>query len=243
MATLRIALRNVHRIFNTSAVSGRTTTVFRPQYGWVSTYFSTNIGNTQSLNIDLSNEESKRRLYNRLLYRSKQRGFLELDLVLGKWVEEHIHSMDENGIKALVKVLDLENPDLWKWLTGQEQPPEAVTVNPSTPQECEGSIEASNSDSIVFDTMPDNDMMFTSTSSFRCFLVRQVTEIKEILRQAGAVSARDVINSPIPSRESHDQEPDHPRTRQRCQWLTDNLVEYFKFKKGRDSPRKLTALH
>ncbi|TYJ25454.1 hypothetical protein E1A91_A07G051100v1 [Gossypium mustelinum] len=97
MATLRIALRNVHRIFNTSAVSGRTTTVF-----------------------------SKRRLYNRLLYRSKQRGFLELDLVLGKWVEEHIHSMDENGIKALVK----ENPDLWKWLTGQEQPPEAVTVNP-----------------------------------------------------------------------------------------------------------------
>ncbi|MBA0548000.1 hypothetical protein Golob_019124, partial [Gossypium lobatum] len=107
MATLRIALRNVHRIVNTSAVSSRTTTVFRPQYGWVSTYFSTNISNTQPLNIDLSNEESKRRLYNRLLYRSKQRGFLELDLVLGKWVEEHIHSMDENGIKALVNVLDL----------------------------------------------------------------------------------------------------------------------------------------
>ncbi|KAK9996100.1 hypothetical protein SO802_020786 [Lithocarpus litseifolius] len=57
-------------------------------------------------------------------------GFLELDLVLGKWVEEHIHSMDENGIKALDHVLDLENPDLWKWLTAQEQPPEAVEINP-----------------------------------------------------------------------------------------------------------------
>ncbi|XP_022994486.1 succinate dehydrogenase assembly factor 2, mitochondrial [Cucurbita maxima] len=80
--------------------------------------------------IDLSNEESKRRLFNRLLYRSKQRGFLELDLVLGKWVEDHINSLDADGISALIKVLDLENPDLWKWLTGQEQPPKAVKTNP-----------------------------------------------------------------------------------------------------------------
>ncbi|PKI60554.1 hypothetical protein CRG98_019030 [Punica granatum] len=66
----------------------------------------------------------------RLLYRSRQRGFLELDLVLGKWVEEHIYSMDVNGIKSLIDVLDLENPELWKWLSGQEQPPEAVKMNP-----------------------------------------------------------------------------------------------------------------
>lgn len=38
--------------------------------------------------------------------------------------------MDENGIKSLVHVLDLENPDLWKWLTAQEQPPEGLEINP-----------------------------------------------------------------------------------------------------------------
>lgn len=94
-----------------------------------SRFYSSN-DRIESLNFDLSNEESKRRLVNRLVYRSKQRGFLELDLVLGSWVENHIGSLDENGIKALVDVLNLENPDLWKWLTGQEQPPETINTNP-----------------------------------------------------------------------------------------------------------------
>ncbi|KAG2410701.1 hypothetical protein LR48_Vigan01g004800 [Vigna angularis] len=94
------------------------------------TSHAANDSHSQSLNIDLSNEESKRRLFNRLLYRSKQRGFLELDLVLGKWVEDNIRSLDENRIRALVHVLDLENPDLWNWISGQEQPPESISTNP-----------------------------------------------------------------------------------------------------------------
>ncbi|KAI4336408.1 hypothetical protein L6164_014939 [Bauhinia variegata] len=136
MGTLRRVAINVHRILNssptpnTTAIAAATNPLLRSLgYGMFSPFTSQSNG-SQSLDIDLSDEESKRRLLNRLLYRSKQRGFLELDLVLGKWVEENIHSMDENRIKALIHVLDLENPDLWRWVSGQEQPPESVSINP-----------------------------------------------------------------------------------------------------------------
>ncbi|KAA8540599.1 hypothetical protein F0562_024482 [Nyssa sinensis] len=119
MANLRKALfSTIPRILHSTAASGRSSihrspirfetlhgSILKPFVGSFSRFYSSN----QSLDIDLANEESKRRLFNRLLYRSKQRGYLELDLVLGKWVEDHIQSMDEDGIKALVDVLDL-NP-------------------------------------------------------------------------------------------------------------------------------------
>uniref|UniRef100_A0A803Q2Q5 Succinate dehydrogenase assembly factor 2, mitochondrial n=1 Tax=Cannabis sativa TaxID=3483 RepID=A0A803Q2Q5_CANSA len=147
MGSLRRALVSADRLLQSSAAIHRRVSIAaanslvrapeslcRPRssvaYSGVYRFYSNNYTNLQSLDIDLSNEENKKRLYNRLVYRSKQRGFLELDLVLGKWVEEHISSMDENGIIALVHVLDLENPDLWKWITGQEQPPEALQINP-----------------------------------------------------------------------------------------------------------------
>ncbi|KAL0354914.1 UNVERIFIED_CONTAM: Succinate dehydrogenase assembly factor 2, mitochondrial [Sesamum radiatum] len=131
MASLRRALfSTVTRTISSNRISPTSPqSLHRPILGSFTRSYSAN-ESAQSLDIDLSNEESKRRLFNRLLYRSKQRGYLELDLILGKWVEDHIHSMDETGIKSLVHVLDLENPDLWKWLTGQEQPPEAVNANP-----------------------------------------------------------------------------------------------------------------
>ncbi|KAJ7534276.1 hypothetical protein O6H91_13G087400 [Diphasiastrum complanatum] len=73
--------------------------------------------------------EARRRFLNRILYRSRQRGFLELDLLLGKWAEDNIQDLHDEQLEALVEVLDVENPDLWKWLTGQEGAPESLTSN------------------------------------------------------------------------------------------------------------------
>ena len=72
----------------------------------------------------------KRRIVNALLYRSKQRGFLELDLLLGQWAEANIRTLDDEQLKLYAQILKCENPDLYSWLTNQTSPPEEVATNP-----------------------------------------------------------------------------------------------------------------
>lgn len=43
---------------------------------------------------------------NRLLYRSKQRGFLEMDLLLGLWAKEHVPKASE----PLLAAFEVYNP-------------------------------------------------------------------------------------------------------------------------------------
>ena len=68
-------------------------------------------------------------LLNRLLYRSRQRGFLEMDLLVGIWAEKRVPELSEENLHQFELILDQENPDLYKWLTGQEQPPTDIANN------------------------------------------------------------------------------------------------------------------
>ncbi|XP_011003549.1 PREDICTED: alpha-latrotoxin-Lt1a-like [Populus euphratica] len=58
-------------------------------------------------------------------------------------------------------------------------------------------------------------------------------EIVEILRSAGAMRARDTVPSTVTNTQTS---TDNPSTPERCWSNRDNFVEYFKFKKDRDSP-------
>lgn len=79
----------------------------------------------------LQNDPALRRkvLVNSLLYRSRQRGFLEMDLLVGIWAEKQIPNLSEEMLVQFSEVLDQENPDLYKWLTGQEKPTAAMAGN------------------------------------------------------------------------------------------------------------------
>eukprot|EP00898_Chlorokybus_atmophyticus_P001209 jgi/Chlat1/2089/Chrsp17S02692 len=77
-----------------------------------------------------SEEKSAReRRISRLLYRSRQRGLLELDLVMGRWAADHASGMSASALDAYEELLGEENPDLWRMLTGQAEPDPRLVNN------------------------------------------------------------------------------------------------------------------
>ncbi len=50
---------------------------------------------------------------------------------VGLWAERNVPRMSMPQLAAFEEVLDIENPDLFKWLTGQEPAPDALRDNAS----------------------------------------------------------------------------------------------------------------
>lgn len=59
----------------------------------------------------------------RLLYRSKQRGWLEVDLLLGSWADANLGKLNMDQLRAYERILNLETVDLFNCLQGKEAPP------------------------------------------------------------------------------------------------------------------------
>ena len=54
---------------------------------------------------------------------ARNRGFLELDVVVGEWVERNLNARTSDTFHQFAMVLDEENPDLYSHLTGQTEAP------------------------------------------------------------------------------------------------------------------------
>ena len=62
----------------------------------------------------------------KLIYRSKQRGWLEVDLLLGTWASENVMEMSEAELKEYEDILNQETLDIYNMITKQMEVPEEL---------------------------------------------------------------------------------------------------------------------
>jgi antitoxin CptB len=61
----------------------------------------------------------------KLRYRAWRRGFREADLVLGGFADAHLATMNPDELETFEILLDQGDHDLWSWIVGQADAPEA----------------------------------------------------------------------------------------------------------------------
>uniref|UniRef100_A0A7S2UZS5 Succinate dehydrogenase assembly factor 2, mitochondrial n=1 Tax=Fibrocapsa japonica TaxID=94617 RepID=A0A7S2UZS5_9STRA len=79
--------------------------------------------------IPLSNNEEDSMRRKRLIYRSKQRGLLEVDLLLGSWASQRVPSMTREEVLAYEALLLKESPDLLAMLLGKMEAPADIAAS------------------------------------------------------------------------------------------------------------------
>ncbi|MGQ0672103.1 MAG: FAD assembly factor SdhE [Hyphomicrobium sp.] len=67
--------------------------------------------------------ESRRR---RAAWRAGHRGTKELDLMIGRFAEARLATMDERQLSAFEALLVAEEPDLQRWLLAPDMPTDAA---------------------------------------------------------------------------------------------------------------------
>ncbi len=62
----------------------------------------------------------------RMKMRSMRRGIKEMDLILTAYANRNLDEMDADGLDTYDAMLSENDQDLYQWVTGQVQPPEAL---------------------------------------------------------------------------------------------------------------------
>ena len=69
----------------------------------------------------MQNQLDERR--KKLLYRSAYTGTKETDLLLGRFAQNHLFGLDERQLDDYEALLQIEDPRLYKWISGMETAP------------------------------------------------------------------------------------------------------------------------
>lgn len=60
----------------------------------------------------------------KLLFRSKHRGFKEVDIILGGFAEKYINSMKADELAQYEQILEQPDNDIYDWYTGKLEVPQ-----------------------------------------------------------------------------------------------------------------------
>ncbi|MCB1474035.1 MAG: succinate dehydrogenase assembly factor 2 [Rhodobiaceae bacterium] len=61
----------------------------------------------------------------RILFRAWRRGTREMDLVMGRFADQHLPAIDGRDLDDLEALIDVADADLFNWITGEKPVPEA----------------------------------------------------------------------------------------------------------------------
>lgn len=56
----------------------------------------------------------------KLLFKASHRGTKEMDIILGSFAEKNLETMNEENLKLFEEMLEIPDPDLYKWFTSEE---------------------------------------------------------------------------------------------------------------------------
>ena len=59
-----------------------------------------------------------------LLYRSKQRGWLEVDIILGSWASDNLSNMDKDKLVKYEKILNQDTTDIFDIIVKSKSVPQ-----------------------------------------------------------------------------------------------------------------------
>ena len=55
----------------------------------------------------------------KLLFKASHRGTKEMDIILGNFAKKNLESMDIDNLKLFEELLEIPDPDLYKWFTSE----------------------------------------------------------------------------------------------------------------------------